>query len=692
MLRNLSLLAWLITVASGLPGLARAQGTVPSAGGSVRALASEDQPGLAAPALFEVAQNDSSPGKSTNLADRLKAIRGNVTNEYSTSSRRTARGSVSPAAPAPVTDREVGADSAEPTSAPDLPSVLVRRGSTESAAPLSGTSAPSPTEPVDIKPQQQGLSDAFGTADQDTDSSRRTARRWRAPASSSSGSSALESTETGRSTAAGSGHRVSLTQQGPALRVEVDGPQALALGKDGTYHIRLVNDGPTAADRVTVTLSLSNGVSVGAAESRLGRVDEQTDPAGGRRIVWSLEQVTASSQQELSVRVKATENRPFEFHVDWAIRPATLSTQIEVQQPQLAVNVDGPVEMQFGDTRVFSVKLSNPGNGPAENVTVNIEATGANGQPNNIGSLAAGESRTLELELTAQQAGAMQIRALARGDGDLQAEAAHEVHVRRAALAVHVTAPSMLYAGSTATYQIRVANEGDAVAEGVIMQIELPTGATNSIGVDKKPITIEQPRWRIGDLSPGAEKAYSMQCDLTTGGPNQLVARIQTSQSQTTQSAAGDGLVVTDTAVTTVEAIADLKLVVNDPQGPVPLGTDVVYEIQVINRGSKEASNINVVAQFSEGIEPSAATGQRSEIVPGQVIFEPIPSIPAGGQMSLKVTARAGQSGNLLFRAELTCGDPETKLVAEESTRFYGSGNATPSAQRPTSEPTPARR
>ena len=40
--------------------------------------------------------------------------------------------------------------------------------------------------------------------------------------------------------------------------------------------------------------------------------------------------------------------------------------------------------------------------------------------------------------------------------------------------------------------------------------------------------------------------------------------------------------------MTTVEAIADLKLVINDPQGPVQIGTDMVYEIQVLNRGSKK--------------------------------------------------------------------------------------------------------
>jgi hypothetical protein len=243
----------------------------------------------------------------------------------------------------------------------------------------------------------------------------------------------------------------------------------------------------------------------------------------------------------------------------------------------------------------------------------------------------------------------------------------------------------LIYAGTTANYRIRVSNRGDAIAEGVVMQVDLPSGAEHGIGVDKQPITLAQPRWRIGDLSPGTEQVYSLQCDLTVGGENQLVARLQ----------GVDGLTANHAALTKVEAIADLKLVVNDPQGPIQVGQDAVYEIEVLNRGSKAAQDVKLVAQFSEGIEPATAAGHDAEIVPGQVVFEPIATVPAGGKITLRITARATVSGNLRFRAELNCGSPETKLVAEESTRFYGQAPAAtgkPSAVSASREPTPARR
>ena len=87
--------------------------------------------------------------------------------------------------------------------------------------------------------------------------------------------------------------------------------------------------------------------------------------------------------------------------------------------------------MRFGETATFRVRVSNPGNGPAEDVALSVSTTASAAQPNSIGTLAAGESRDLDLELTANQAGNMTIAATAQGDGNLQAEASHIVTVHR---------------------------------------------------------------------------------------------------------------------------------------------------------------------------------------------------------------------------------------------------------------------
>jgi hypothetical protein len=77
------------------------------------------------------------------------------------------------------------------------------------------------------------------------------------------------------------------------------------------------------------------------------------------------------------------------------------------------------------------------------------------------------------------------------------------------------------------------------------------------------------------------------------------------------------GAAASHQAETEVEAVSDLKLVINDPSGPLPTTEQAVYEVQVTNRGSQTAEQVKIVVQFSEGIEPVAFDGCEAKIVPG---------------------------------------------------------------------------
>jgi hypothetical protein len=123
---------------------------------------------------------------------------------------------------------------------------------------------------------------------------------------------------------------------------------------------------------------------------------------------------------------------------------------------------------------------------------------------------------------------------------------------------------------------------------------------------------------------------------------------------------------------TRVEALADLKLEIRDPQGPIQLGDDAVFEVIIRNRGTKSAEGIDLVVFFSEGLEATSALGGQHEIGRGQVTFKTIPTLAPESEMVLRVHAKADRPANHVFRAELVCESLQTKLAAEETTRFYG--------------------
>ena len=370
---------------------------------------------LAPPALFQLAQND-----RQTLAERLQAIRGLDSTDQRTSSRRTTSRAPQPSPTAntpsslePTPDTVLD-DAAARAKAPDLPSVLVRRGDSPNApAPVTDATdlatVPKPKTPnsdlplsarTTQPPALLNVPRAPGQTWQAADSSANAIRTARAPVAAPATTPAVDNA------------MLILSEQVPALRLETIGPKAISVGKAATYRIRMVNPGSIAARQIEVTAILDETVEILAANSRVGTVDHQTDPAGARQVKWLLDTVSANSQHELTLQLKVTVNKPLDLKVQWTHRPASITARVTVQQPQLMVNVDGPSEMRFGETKVFRVRLSNPGNGPADEVAVNISATGVNSQPKTIGTLAAGESRVLELEMTAAQAGMMQIHAL----------------------------------------------------------------------------------------------------------------------------------------------------------------------------------------------------------------------------------------------------------------------------------------
>ena len=124
-----------------------------------------------------------------------------------------------------------------------------------------------------------------------------------------------------------------------------------------------------------------------------------------------------------------------------------------------------------------------------------------------------------------------------------------------------------------------------------------------------------------------------------------------------------------------------------DPEGPVPVGSDATYELRIRNRGTKAAENVEVLAYFSNGVEPVSADGQTHRISPGQVVFDPIPAIPPAAEIVLKVKAKAEVAGNHVFRAEVHCKAIGTRLVREEVTHYYQDG---PSLQQAAATPAEA--
>ena len=457
---------------------------------------------------------------------------------------------------------------------------------------------------------------------------------------------------------------LALRSEAPPLKVETHGPRAVVIGRPASYTVSITNGGGVPATGVAASVALPSWVEVAGGDASSGDTQHAVATGGGAALVWNLKSVAAGGREQLRLQLIARESQPFELGVSWQVTPAPDSARIQVQEPQLQLALLGPDDVLFGETNIYTIAISNPGTGDAENVALRVGSLSPNGADSpvqQIGTIAAGAQREIEIEVNARQSGQLQIDVEAVAEGGLRNQTSKQVRVRRAELAMQVIGPPLKYAGSIANYQVTITNSGDATADNVSAEAVIPVGAKYIGGIEQAHLQGNRLLWTIGQLPPGNERSFAIQCDMTAAGELRFDVAAQ-----------GDGnLSVADSVATRVEAIADVKLLVNDPQGPMPTDSNVEYELLLVNRGTKAAREIKAVMQFSEGIEPVAAAGHQAEVVPGQVLFATIEELGPGQQMTLRVTARSSQAGNHIYRAAVTSTDPEIRRVAEGTTRFF---------------------
>ncbi|MEN6497468.1 MAG: hypothetical protein ABFD16_24485 [Thermoguttaceae bacterium] len=457
-------------------------------------------------------------------------------------------------------------------------------------------------------------------------------------------------------------------RQSPVLNVKTLGPRRITVGKESTYELIVRNSGQMGADEVIVTVGLPEWAEVVGVEASTGMTGTGAELHMSKQLTWKIPHLEAKGQEKLVLRLIPRQSKPFDLAVRWDYRPVASEAMIEVQEPKLEMQLDGPREVLFGKREVYRLELANTGTGEAEAVEISLLPIGTGENvpaTHRLGTLAAGEKKIIEVELTARQAGVLTIKVDARGDGGVAASLAETIAVLRAALDVTVDASRRQFVGHEARYQLHVVNTGTAPATNVRLGARLPLGTKYLSSTDDGKLAGERGEvtWTIDSLAPGAAKDIDLFCTLERSGSNRLDV-----------SALADGdLAASAVSTMQVEAIADLRLEVVDPSGPVAVGDDATYEVKIRNRGSKSAEEVEVVVYFSRGVEPTAVDGGSHKIAPGQVVFDKIPVLAAGQAMSFKIHAKAEAAGNHVFRAEVYCQPLGTKLVSEETTHYYGS-------------------
>ncbi len=458
----------------------------------------------------------------------------------------------------------------------------------------------------------------------------------------------------------GQSQNAAIRLRAPSIEVETFGPRSIGVNKPATYEVVVKNNSGSDAERILVGINLPQWVELSNVNLTTGG-KEVTDGNDKARLVWTIDRIGSGKTQTATILAIPRKAEMFDVGVEWTLVPRTGKANIRVTEPRLSMNISGPAEVEFGEVARFLVTVRNPGTGTAENVTVKLpEELG--GERSVLGDIPAGEEEVFQVELLARTAGELKLVAQATAEGEVEASSDRLIIVRRANLGVTMEGPAMKFSGDVGTYTITMTNTGDATANNLMAAVALPTGAKYISGIDSVSPIEDGVRWQVGPLEPGQDRTFKVNCQMNGSGDMQLECGVRQ----------GD-LAASAACLTRVETVADLVLEVEDPRGPLPTNKNVPYIVTVRNRGSRAAKGVELVMQFSEGIEPNSAAGHQHRIVPGQVLFSPIEVVEPGEEMSFEITAAAHQQGTHIFRAQLTCNDSDSREIAEGTTRYFSS-------------------
>ncbi|GAA2979621.1 DUF11 domain-containing protein [Actinokineospora diospyrosa] len=217
------------------------------------------------------------------------------------------------------------------------------------------------------------------------------------------------------------------------------------------------------------------------------------------------------------------------------------------------------------------------------------------------------------------------------------------------------------------TLTATVTNAGPSTAQGVVLNIPLPDGATVVWATDGCTVSAGTLTCIVGTLAPG----QSFTADVVLGIASNYAA--PTFSITTTASASTPDPLPTNnssTATQPVTPLADLR-VTKTASTPTPVaGTRTNYTITVYNDGPSDARDVVVNDPIQSGVSVVTATAQSGTCTTGSTVNCQIGVVPAGGSVTvnLRVAIAADRpAGELTNAATATSSTPQEITINDSA-------------------------
>jgi uncharacterized repeat protein (TIGR01451 family) len=453
-------------------------------------------------------------------------------------------------------------------------------------------------------------------------------------------------------------------KQEPAVSLEWLGSSTAKIGQSADYTVQVRNICNVPVQQVVVRVRVPKGVTVGATEPRV--------QAKGGLLVWELDTLGARQEKHLNLKMTG-ESRGEIMPQAWVTFTGSSVMRIQVREPKLMLKAAGPEKALVGDPATFTLTVSNPGDGVAEQVKIHavlsegLEHARGSKVDFDIGPLPAGESRNVTVLCTTRVGGFQRCQARAEAEGGLSGKDQASVNVIVPRLHLQMTGPKLRYLERKALYTLKVTNPGDAPATNVTVADVVPAGFKVLAASDggRHDLQTGAVSWLLGEVSPGKTREVKVEVQAIDAGEHKHKASVVGAR----------GLRAEAELTTRVEGLSDLQVELSDTDDPVEVNGDTVYEVRITNTGSKTETDIRLVATIPDKMQFKQATGPVRYQEKGEtILFEPIPKLAPKTDAFFRIHVRAVSAGTVRFKAQVTSTNLTDPVIKLEQTRIYSDG------------------
>jgi hypothetical protein len=393
---------------------------------------------------------------------------------------------------------------------------------------------------------------------------------------------------------------------------------------------------------------LPAGLTYVSAQPEAQRVGESL-------LSWRISTLPAGSERIILLKGKPTKAGGALDHAATVSFQAGSKATSRVLRPRLKLEVvQTPAEGKVlkNKTAEFRIAVTNTGDGPARNVTVQARlspglrhGTGERNEENSfelpIQELGPGQREDLDpLNVDAIQGGEQWCRITVNStDVDIDKDSAQverKLEVVEPKLKMTLTGPDKRFTDTIAPYAITLENPGTAPARNVKVMatlgvsgrlVAVPPGA-------KYDSASRRLQWTIPQIDPD-ERGRTLPFEVRMGGISAYEINVE---------ARGDnGLSVKDRRITDVQGMADVDLVVRERRRVVDVDGTTTFQIRLRNYGTKEATKLQVKARLSDNLMVDQTAGGpegESKLQDGEVIFPLIERLGPGKEMTLGIKVK----------------------------------------------------